>query len=137
MATRNFSYDHPAYLVPVTKTATIAAGSAAHSAKFVAFTAMLMKSATIMVQTAGTTTAAGANTYTFNKISGTTTTSVGFSGNLGTTVAYTVGTNVVLGGGTATLAQGEMLSAVRGTDATAVAEITYEFLLVPGANLTV
>lgn len=137
MATKSMAYDHPAYLSPQTVSFSMAAGSAAHAAKFVAFTNLLLKSATLMVTVAGTTTAAGANTYTFNKISGTTTTSVGFSGNLGTTVAYTVGTNVVLGGGTVSLAKGEMLSATRGTDATAVAEVAYEFLLVPGADVTV
>lgn len=136
MAVKSMAYDHPAYRVPQTASFSVAAGSAAHGAKFVAFTTLLLKSATVVVGVAGTTTAAGANTYTFNKISGTTTTSVGFSGNLGTTVAYTVGTNVVLGSGTVTLAQGEMLSATRGTDATAVAEITYEFLINPGADVT-
>ena len=136
MATKSMRYDHPAYQAVLGASATeAAAGSAAVGGKFTAFTSLLLKSATVTVTTAGTSTAAGANTYTF-QIRGTATTSVGFSGNLGTTVAYTPGTNVVLGGGTTTMAQGETLVAVRGTDATCTAAITYEFLIAPGANVT-
>jgi hypothetical protein len=134
MATRNFRYDHPAYLVPVVgNNTTTTAGAAGVGAKFVAFTSMLMKSATIMVQVAGTTTAAAANDFTFFKVNGTTTTSVGYSGNLGTTVAFTAGTQVTLSG---TLTKGEMLCAKHGTDATQTAHINYEFLIAPGADVT-
>lgn len=134
MATKSMSYDHPAYTVPqAVSTPPTTAGAAGVGAKFIAFTTMLMKSATIAVQVAGTTTAAAGNDFTFFKVNGTTTTSVGYSGNLGTTVAFTAGTNVTLSG---TLAQGEMLCAKHGTDATQVAAITYEFLLAPGANVT-
>lgn len=137
MATRDFRYDHPAYLVPqCASPPEIAAGSAAVGAKFVAFTTLLLKSATLMVNVAGTTTAAAANTYTYSIVDGTTTTSVGFSGNLGTTVAFTAGTNVVLGGGTTTMTQGQQLVAKRGTDATATAVVTYEFLIAPRASVT-
>lgn len=134
MATRSMSYEHAAYtsVYPVNSAITTAGASGVGS-KFVAFTSMLMKSATIMVQVAGTTTAAAANDYTFFKVSGTTTTSVGYSGNLGTTVAFTVGTNVTLAG---TLAQGEMICSKHGTDATQTAQITYEFLIRPGADVT-
>lgn len=133
MATKNMAYDHPAYLVPITFTSVTSAGAAGVGGKFIAFTTMLMKSATIQVQTAGTTTAAAGNDYTFFKVNGTTTTSVGYSGNLGTTVAFTAGTNVAL---TGTLSIGEMLCAKHGTDATQVAAIGYELLLSPGANVT-
>lgn len=133
MATKNMAYDHPAYLVPITNSFVTTAGAAGVHAKFIAYTTTLLKSATIMVQTAGTTTAAAANDYTFFKVNGTATTSVGYSGNLGTTAAFTLGTNVTLSG---TLAQGEMLCAKHGTDATQVAAIGYELLLSPGANVT-
>ena len=136
MATRDFRYDHSAYTTPNAVYGEMGAGSALVGAKFAAFTTLLLKSATVVVTTAGTTTAAAANDYTFSKVSGTTTTSVGYSGNLGTTVAYTVGTNVVLGGGTVTIAQGELIVAKRGTDATAQATVTYEFLINPGAAVT-
>lgn len=137
MATKSMSYDHPAYVTPQTVGFEIGAGSALVGGKFQAFTTLLLKSATIAVTVAGTMTAAAANEYTLSKVNGTTTTSVGFSGNLGTTVAYTAGTNVVLGGGTTTLTQGEFLVCKRGTDATAQGSVAYEFLLSPGANVTV
>jgi len=136
MATKSMSYDHAAYVTPQSAQFEVGAGSATVGAKFQAFTTLLMKSATIAVTVAGTTTAAAANDYTLSKVNGTTTTSVGFSGNFGTTVAYTAGTNVVLGGGTTTMTQGEFLVAKRGTDATAQASVTYEFLINPGANVT-
>ena len=133
MATQSMRYDHPAYVTPLTSASVTTAGASTVGSKYVAFTTMLLKSATIQVQTAGTTTAAAGNDYTFFKISGTSTTSVGYSGNLGTTVAFTVGTQVTLSG---TLALGEMVAARHGTDATQVASITYEFLISPGANVT-
>ena len=135
MATKSQRYDHPAYTVPQAVSVDAAAGSAAVGGKFTAFTTLLLKSATLTVTTAGTTTAAASNNYTF-QIRGTATTSVGAVANLGTTGAYTPGTNVVLGGGTTTMTQGETLVAVRGTDATAAAAVTYEFLINPGANIT-
>lgn len=133
MALKSMSYDHPAYTVPRTQAYEIAAGSATVGAKFAAFTTMLLKSATLVVTVAGTSTAAAANDYTISKVNGTTTTSVGYSGNLGTTVAYTLGTQFAI---TGTMTKGELLVAKRGTDATCTAAITYEFLLSPGADVT-
>lgn len=135
MATKSQRYDHEVYTTVHSVTNDSGAGSAAVGGKFTAFTTLLLKSATVVVTVAGTSTAAAANDYTF-QIRGTATTSVGYSGNLGTTVAYTPGTNVVLANGTQTMTQGETLVAVRGTDATAQANITYEFLIQPGANIT-
>lgn len=117
------------YVFPHSVCFETAAGASAVSAKYVAFTTMLLKTATIAVTVAGTLTAAGNSQYTFSKVNGTTTTSVGFSGNLGTTAAFTLGTNVVLAGGTTTLTQGEMVVAKSGTDATLRASITYNFLV--------
>ena len=134
MVTKNMAYDHPAYIVPHMPSFTTTAGAAGVGAKFIAFTTTLMKSATVMVQTAGTVTTANFNDYTFFKVNGTSTTSVGYSGNLWTTVAFTAGTQVPL---TGTLSVGEMLCAKHGTDATQVAAIGYELLLSPGANVTV
>jgi len=136
MATKSQRYDHPAYTAVGAVTASVGAGAGAVGGKFVAFTTILLKSATLMVTVAGTSTAASFNDYTFN-IFGTATTSVGYSGNLGTTAAYAVGTNIVIGGGTTTMTQGEMICATRGTDATAQADITYEYVVQPGADLTV
>jgi len=127
-------YDHPAYIVPQSVTVDIGAG-AESTGKFVAFTTLLLKSATTVVTVAGTSTAANFNDLEF-QIRGTATTSVGSTGNLGTTAAFTVGTNVVLANGTKTMTQGETLVAVSGTDGTAQATVTYEFLINPGANVT-
>lgn len=135
MATRSMAYDHPAYTVPGYITLTTTAGAAAVSAKFLAFTDTLLKSATVTLTTTGTLTAAGNTQLTFQKRSTNGTTSVGFV-NLnpfGTATVNPVGTQVTLNG---TLALGEQLVAVSGTDATAVALVTYEFLLAPGANVT-
>jgi len=135
MATRSMSYDHPAYTVPHIHSVVTTAGAAAVTAKFLAFTTMLMKSATVTLTTTGTLTAAGNTQLTFQKRSTNGTTSVGFV-NLnpfGTATVNPVGTNVTLSG---TLAQGEQLVAVSGTDGTAVALVTYEFLISPGANVT-
>ena len=136
MAVRSMSYDHPAYTVPHCFSTLTTAGAASVSAKFLAFTSTLLKSATATIVTLGTLTAAGNMQLTFQKRSTNGTTSVGFV-NLnpfGTATANPVGTNVTLSG---TLAQGEQLVAVGGTDATVVALVTYEFLLAPGADVTV
>ena len=134
MATRSMRYDSPAYLVPLTVSKETAAGASAVGAKYVAFTTMLLKSATVMLTTTGTLTAAGNTNLTFKKL-GTATTSVGFV-NLnpyGTSTVNQVGTNVTL---TGTLTQGEMIAATNGTDATFVTSVTYEFLISPGADIT-
>ena len=135
MATQSMRYDHPAYTTPFTHSTVTTAGSAGVSAKFLAFTTMLMKSATVSMTTTGTLTAAGNMQLTFQKRSTNGTTSVGFV-NLnpaGTSTVNQVGTNVTLAG---TLLQGEQLVALSGTDATMVALVTYEFLISPGANVT-
>jgi len=135
------SYDHPTYTTPYVVGYETVAGASAVVGKFVAFTSMLIKSATVTPTTTGTLTAAGNNTLTFSIITnnGTTTTSVGFVdlASLGTSQVMQTGTNFVLGGGTCTLTVGQMLVAKRGTDATQKEAITYEFLIAPGANVTV
>lgn len=141
MASKSMSYDHAAYTVPHVVGYETVAGASGVVGKFVAFTSMLIKSATVTPTTTGTLTAAGNNSLTFSVISnnGTTTTSVGFVdlASLGTAQVNQTGTNFVLGGGTTLLTVGQMLVAKRGTDATQKEAITYEFLLQPGANVTV
>ena len=135
MATKSMSYDHPAYRVPHSQTFVTTAGASGVGAKFMAFTTTLLKSATITLATTGTLTAAGNMQLTFRKRSTNGTSSVGFI-NLnpfGTATVNPVGTQVSLSG---TLAKGEQLVALSGTDATMVAVVTYEFLLSPGADVT-
>lgn len=135
MATKSMAYDHPAYLVPVTPSFTTTAGASGVGAKFLAFTDLVMKSATATLATTGTLTAAGNMQLTFQKRSTNGTTSVGFV-NLnpfGTATVNPVGTQVAL---TGTLTKGEQLVAVSGTDATMVAVVSYELYLAPGANVT-
>lgn len=134
MATKTQRYDHPAYLVPQCVTVDVGAG-AESTGKFTAFTTLLLKSATTVVTVAGTSTAANFNDLEFS-IYGTATTSVGSTGNLGTTAAFSIGTNVLLANGTQTMTQGETLVAISGTDGTAQANVTYEFLIAPRASIT-
>jgi len=134
MATRSMRYDSPAYLVPLTVSKETVAGAGAVGAKYVAFTTMLLKSATVMLTTTGTLTAAGNTNLTFKKL-GTATTSVGFVNlnGYGTATVNQVGTQVTLAG---TLSKGDMIAATNGTDATFVTSVTYEFLISPGADIT-
>jgi len=134
MTTKSMRYDHPAYTARTVGSVNFAAGASAAKGKYVAFTNMILKSATVTVTVAGTTTGA-ATTLTFNHISGTTTTSVGVAA-MGTAAAFVNSTNVVLGGGTTTMAQGDIIQANRGADASLTGEIAYELVVVPGADVT-
>lgn len=138
MATKQQAYDHPAYEVPVVFSADIASTTNALSAKFVAFTSILLKAQNIVATvlgTAGGTDAANAIISTI-KISGTSTTTVNVStlgsGNaLGT---YT-GTNIALT--LTTLSQGDLVYFKKGTDTALAASASLEMYVLPGANLTV
>ncbi len=136
MTKKSMSYDHPAYLVREIGAVTALAGNANLTAKYVAFTNMLLKSATIVVVVAGTSTgAAGASTgFTFS-IHGTATTSVGYA-QFGSAAAYVTTTNIILANGTKTLLAGEVLEAKSGSDAVIVADVAYEMVILPGADVT-
>lgn len=125
MATKNMAYDSPAYQAVLPCGGAISGSGGA--LRFAAFTDMLVKSVTVKPTTAGTSN----DTVTAFKLSGTTTTTQVLA-TYGS--AATAGTNVV---GTLTLAQGDALSIVKGTDATGVMAIGLELALVPGANVTV
>ena len=133
MSTRNMAYDHAAYTVPLVHSVTTTAGNATVSGRFVAFTDVILKSATVAVVTAGTSATTG-NGLTFKTITGqgTATTSIG-SVALNTLTAAT-STNISLGG--VALAQGESLTITNGTDATGVAAVAIEYLVKPGASVT-
>lgn len=125
MATKNMAYDHPAYLTPYVLGGRLSGASAAY--KFAAFTAMVVKSFTIGVQTAGT---SATDVVTAFKISGTATTTHALATFAGTAVGST---NVL---GTFTLAQGDVLTIAHGTDATVDYGATAECVVVPGSNIT-
>ena len=138
MTTKQQAYDHPAYEVPIVISAgETGAASGTSYGKFVAFSAMMLKSVTYTPTvggTAGGTDAANSNLQLV-KISGTSTTTVATttfgSGNAlgtytGTNVSFTV----------TTLAQGDIVQVKNGTDTALKAVVTYELYVVPGANLT-
>lgn len=125
MATKSMAYDAPAYqaVMPLGFNLTGANGA---TAKFAAFTDTLVKSFTVKATTAGT----SADVVTAYKYSGTATT---------THVLTTIGSGVVTGTNvvsTFTLAQGDAIGIVKGTDATAVYGVGVELALVPGATVT-
>lgn len=137
MAKKSMSYDHAAYIAPQVATVSALAGNANLTGKYVAFTDMLLKSATIVVVVAGTTTGAAtaATGYTFNAItnSGTTTTSVGYV-QFGSAAAYVTSTNITLGN--TALTETDMIEVKGGADIVIAAEIAYELVVNPGADVT-
>ena len=125
MAVKSMSYDHPAYITPYVLGGRISGASAAY--KFAAFTAMIVKSYTLGAQVAGT---SATDVVTAFKISGTATTTHALATYAGTQVG---GTNVL---GTFTLAQGDILAVVKGTDATLDLGCSVECVVIPGSNIT-
>lgn len=125
MATKDMGYDHPAYLAVLPLGGAISGSGGA--LRFAAFTDTLIKSVTVKPTTAGTSN----DTVTAFKLSGTTTTTQVLT-TYGSAVA--THTNVV---STLTLALGDSLSIVKGTDATGVMSVGVEMVLVPGADVTV
>lgn len=134
MATKNMSYDHPAYLARLAACQVEAGGAATTQyGKYAAFTAMLALSATFTVTTAGT---AAGHLFSILKISGTATSTLATS-TLGTGAAGTVA-NVALStaAGGITLLQGDILSIVSGPDVVGKAVASVEVALQPLANVT-
>lgn len=124
MATKSMAYDSPAYQGVVAFGGRLTGNAGV--LRFAAFTDMLVKSHTAKPITAGTSN----DTITAYKLTGTTTTT-----HVLTTYgsAATAGTNVV---GTFTLAQGDALFYIKGTDATGDYAVTAECSIVPGASIT-
>lgn len=136
MTTKSMAYDNATYVSRNSESMGEIGGAAATQyAKFCAFTASLVFSAQLTVTTAGT--SAGANTVTFNKISGTSTTALATAtlgvGAAGTTLNVPLSTNP---GGVAML-QGDLIVAVTGADIVGKAALAYEAAPAPGANVTV
>jgi len=126
MAKKSMSYDHPTYITRQSAQVFCPAVAASTSAnKFLAFTAMKIKSINMAVQIAGTSTAAG-----YDIRNGTT--SVG---------AFTLGTAAVATFGTEfntdiTLASGGYVNFVtKAESATLAAQAVVEFEIIPGADV--
>lgn len=137
--TKQQAYDHPAYEVPVFIGGQTTAGNSA-SARFAAFTAMVLKSCTITMMAAGTNT----NTLSIIRVSaaGTATTTLGYAiwgtgSSASTALATTSGASCSFSLGTSTVAVGDIISPYSGLDATGTCAFGIEAYVVPGANLTV
>jgi hypothetical protein len=127
MATQSMSYDHPAYITPISYSGLSAVGANGVTTKFCAYTAMKIKSVTYAPVIA--TTASGSNPLLFTKTGTTTSTS--------TLTALTSASSAAVNLAVAvTLAQGDQFWCTHGTDATAAVAFAVETLVVPGANVT-
>jgi hypothetical protein len=127
MATKNMAYDHPQYVVRQAAHIKLPATAASTSvAKFLAFTAMKIKSVNTIVGIAGTSTNAG-----WDFLNGTS--SVG-GVVVGTSVAVTVGAESQFD---TTLASGGYLDIkTKAESATLAGDIMIEYEFVPGANVS-
>lgn len=124
MAEKSMAYDHPAYLIRNLVGQHVTGSGGAF--RFAAFTDMRVKAVIAKPTTAGT----SADTLTAFKLSGTTTTTQVLT-TFGS--AATTHTRVE---GTLTLAQGDALSIVKGTDATGVIALGVELEAIAGASVT-
>jgi hypothetical protein len=132
MATKNFAYDHPAYLVPVNANGVIAA-AASSQFKFPVWTTMVLKSTQISSLVAGT--GAATDAFVLQRVQldatlGTATTSLAA---LTTNTAAMFSKNIQ---GTYTFTQGEFICVTKGTDGTSQYAISFELFVAPGANVT-
>lgn len=127
MATKSMAYDQPTYTTRQSAPINLNAVAASVSAgKFVAFTAMKIKSVNAMVNIAGTATAAG-----YDLLNGTTSVAeflagTGAAGTLLTAVASDI-----------TLTSGGYLDIkTKAVSATLAASVMIEYEITPGANVT-
>lgn len=128
MALRNFAYDHPAYTVPGVFSSSVLAGASALSQRFLAHANLQLKAINYTTQTIGTGAATDAKTL-FIVRQGTATTTVA----LFTTTAAIYATSYLA---TNSMAKGDAAYITKGTDATEVGAVSFEFLVTPGADFT-
>jgi len=134
MTQKSQVYDHPTYVARHFSAHTSLAGSGAVGCRFTAFTNSLAYSATVVVQTAGT--SATTNLAILQQVSGTATTALGTL-TLGTAAANTVFTTTLTNvAGGITLLPGDVLRAVNGTDIVGVYSLAWEVSVAPNANVT-
>ena len=127
MTTKSMAYDHPAYLVPVVYSGSTVAGANGVSPKFAAFTAQKIKSVTLGPAVAAT---SSTDPKLFIK-SGTATTTTALSA-LTSAASAAVNNDV----SSLALAQGDQFWIAHGTDATVVAAVAIETVVVPGSTIT-
>ncbi len=139
--TKSQAYDHAAYITPVEVSlggnGTMASGAIS---RYTAFTNMILKTAVLSVGVAGTNTstvaiirvtAAGTATSTLASVI------IGTGVVSGTSIGTAAGQYAVMGLGTTTVLQGDVVGLLNGIDATAQLSVGIEAYIVPGANLTV
>jgi hypothetical protein len=133
--TKNMQYDHPAYTVPRFIGGASAAGASSTPVRFAAFTAMVARSLTITAIVAGTGTANCTTTVEKVASGGTAITTLAQVVMSTNAAGYT--TNVALyTNANSTLAAGDVLRVQNGADATSVLAVGIEYVLVPGASVT-
>lgn len=123
------AYDHPAYLVPMNFSGSLLVGASSVSQRFVAHAAIQLKSVNYTTITVGTGAATDVKTL-FLISQGTATTTVALT----TTTAAIYALNIL---NTNTMAKGDIAYVTKGTDATEVGAMSIEYVIVPGANVTV
>lgn len=137
MAAKSMAYDHPAYLALVAGPGgEIAAAVSSKTARFVAVTAMQLKSLTASVITAGGT--VNAVQVVKQATGGTALTTLALITNIIGTSVGGFTTNVLMTGAGTSLVQGDIVWVEKGSaDGVGVYATGVEVVLVPGASLTV
>ena len=135
MATKSFSYDHPSYQAVYSAPVTAVAG-ASQLYPFVAFTNMLVRSITIKGITAGTSTGDVFTLTLRSAASGTLTNILGTYGSAAVNGTNFSGTSLLGTSSFITMAQGDCVAVAKGTDATAVYVVAFEYVIVPAATVT-
>jgi hypothetical protein len=132
--TKGMAYDHPAYTSVQTEGAEVPATTASRVGRFAAFTALTMKSITASVITAGTGT--GNATVQLEKVAagGTAISTLAFVVMSTNAAGFT--TNVLCTGAGITCAAGDVISFLKGADATGVFAVAVEFTITPGGSVT-
>ena len=132
MATKAMSYDHPAYTaVQVATLGSIAAGSAAKSANFVAHANLTLKAINYSSVVIATGTSIDIKSLFIIRQGTSTTTQL-----LSTNTAVYAQAYVLLTGTAATMVQGDVAYLQKGTDGTETGAASIEFVVIPGANVT-
>ena len=129
MATKSMAYDHPAYTAIGYWSGSVLAGAAAVSQRFVAHANLQLKSVNYTTAVTGTGGATDIKTL-FILPQGTSTTTTALT----TTTAAIYALNILA---TNTMNKGDIAYIAKGTDATEVGAFSIEWVLVPGASVTV
>ena len=136
MATKNMAYDHPTYTTPVIIPGEIAAAVSSKSARFAAFTALTFKSVNATVITAGGT--ANVINVVRQAAGGTALTTLASIANVIGTSVGGVTTNALMTSTVGNMVQGDVVWAEKGSaDGVGVYGISFEYVVVPGASITV